>query len=238
MQAPGPEFESGPGAVQPAPGRAARGIMFSAPMVAALLAGTKTQTRRALRPQPGDGTDLQSLRNPFGQPGDLLWVRERFIAFGHWQTRWNTAKGREEWFFTDMTRAAGHAWRYEVDDPGDKPGAGGARITDSDMHAARIAGAAPAWHRRPALFMPRAASRILLEIVAVRAERLQAVSAADALAEGVVRGGDPIPAYRAVWEGINGAGSWDADPVVWMVEFRTCIPPTPGPPVPAYPPCW
>ena len=188
--------------------RPARGIMFSAPMVAALLAGTKTQTRRALRPQPAAGADVRSLRNPFGQPGELLWVRERFAAYGYWQTRHNARKGREEWFFSDMTPAAGQSWRYAADGPG------------ADAHAARIAGAAPAWHSRPALFMPRAASRILLEIVDVRAERLQAVSAADALAEGVARGGDPIRAYRAVWEGINGAGSWDAVPLVWVVEFR------------------
>lgn len=200
MRAPGPE--------------PARGIMFSASMVAALLAGTKTQTRRALRPQPAAGADLRALRNPFGQPRGLLWVRERFAAFGHWQIRHNAAKGRDEWFFTDLTRAAGYDWRYEADDHG-------AGIA---MHAARSAGAPPAWHARPALFMPRAASRILLEIVDVRTERLQAVSAADALAEGVVRGGDPVLAYRAVWEGINGADSWDADPLVWVVEFRRIIP--------------
>jgi len=185
-------------------------------MVAALLAGTKTQTRRALRPQPAEGADLSLLRNPFGQPGDLLWVRECFAAFGHWQTRHNAAKGRAEWFFTDLTRARGLAWRYEADGPG------------ADAHAARVA-AAPAWHSRPALFMPRAASRILLGIVAVRVERLQAVSVADALAEGVGRGGDPaagdpVQAYRAVWEGINGPGSWDADPLVWVVEFRRLTP--------------
>ncbi|WP_323143944.1 hypothetical protein [Massilia phyllosphaerae] len=87
--------------------------------------------------------------------------------------------------------------------------------------------------------MPRAASRILLEIVAVRVERLQAVSVADALAEGVETGGDPaagdpaaggpaagdpVRAYRAVWEGINGSGSWDANPLVWVVEFRRLTP--------------
>jgi hypothetical protein len=129
-------------------------------------------------------------------------------------------------FYRPHTRAHGLSWRYEADG------------ADADAHAGRIAGAAPAWHRRPALFMPRAASRILLEIVSVRTERLQAIGAADALAEGVARAGDPILAYRAVWEGINGAGSWDADPVVWVVAFRTCIPPTPGTPVPACPPCW
>jgi len=194
---------------------AERGILFSGPMVAALLAGTKTQTRRALRPQPAQAAQAgpgAAPRNPFGRPGDRLWVRERFFAFGHWQTRRNAKKNREEWFFTDLTRQRGLAWRYAQDDP-----------AGADPQAARIAGAAPAWHPRPALFMPRAASRILLEILAVRSERLQAIAAADALAEGVVADGDPVAAYRVVWERINGVGSWDADPVVWVVEFR-CLP--------------
>lgn len=205
---------------------AERGILFSGPMVAALLAGTKTQTRRAMRPQPGEagagaGGTAVAAPNPFGQPGDRLWVRERFVAYGGWQTRYNARKDREEWFFTDLTRQSGQAWRFG----------------DPDPHAARIAGAAPTWHPRNGLFMPRAASRILLEIVEVRSERLQAISAADAIAEGIRRAGDgyalpgtaqttpdPVRAYRAVWESINGPGSWDADPMVWVVGFRRLAP--------------
>lgn len=205
---------------------AERGILFSRAMVEALLAGRKTQTRRAIRPQPSGATAAP--RNPFGQPGDRLWVRERFAAFGHWRQRHNARKGREEWFFTDLTRERGLAWRYE-----DGP-------AFADAHASRDADAAPAWHARPALFMPRAASRILLEIVAVRAERLQAIGVDDAVAEGVVAEGvaagddpvaervaageDPVAAYRGVWEGINGAGSWAADPMVWVVVFRRLVP--------------
>jgi hypothetical protein len=192
---------------------AERGIMFSKPMVEALLAGTKTQTRRALRPQPAEGSEP---RNPFGRRGDRLWVRENFVAFGRWETRYNERKGRQEWAFIDMTRQEGLSWQYEGADP----------------LAGRIADAAPTWHPRPALFMPRAASRILLEIVEVRVERLQAVSAADAVAEGILRVGDgfalagrgvtqdAVLAYRAVWERINGPGSWDANPLVWVVGFR------------------
>jgi hypothetical protein len=171
-------------------------------MVRALLAGAKTQTRRALR-TPGDAA-----RNRFGQPGDLLWVRETFFAFGRWDTRFNAAKQREEWYFTDMTQAAGHTWRYAADE-----GQG------ADAHARRDAGAAPAWHKRPALFMPRAASRILLEIVEVRVERLQDIGVADALAEGLPPEADPVLAYRGVWEGINGPGSWEANPLVWVLAF-------------------
>jgi hypothetical protein len=74
--------------------------------------------------------------------------------------------------------------------------------------------------------MPRAASRIMLQIVGVRIERLQEISAGDALAEGIVPGtvDDPVPAYRAVWERINGAGSWEANPLVWVVEFELVTP--------------
>lgn len=97
--------------------------------------------------------------------------------------------------------------------------------------------------------MPRWASRITLEVTGVRVERLQDISEADAIAEGVERGKDfpgwyrgPLPgdspglepsgrnfkiptafhqlAYRALWESINGPGSWEANPWVWVVEFK------------------
>ncbi|WP_296943471.1 hypothetical protein [uncultured Massilia sp.] len=180
-----------------------RGILFSRPMVDALLAGTKTQTRRVVAP----GT---SSAGRFGAPGERLWVRETYAAFGRWTTRANAARGRSEWAFVDTTRAAGLDWRFDVDAP--------------DVDGRRDAAAAPAWHRRPALFMPRAASRILLEIVAVRIERLGAIGADDARAEGVGPAADPVAAYRAVWERINGPGSWDADPLVRVVTFRRLAP--------------
>jgi hypothetical protein len=93
-----------------------------------------------------------------------------------------------EWYFVDMTLASAFSYRYEAE-----------------------AGAAPAWHKRPALFMPTVASRIALEIVQVRTERLQEISVGDALAEGIGPDGldDPVQAYRGVWERINGAGSWE-----------------------------
>lgn len=177
-----------------------RGILFSRPMVDALLAGRKTQTRRAVRDRAAADPAANPAMNPFGAPGERLWVRETYAAFGHWTRRWNPAKEREEWAFADLTPATGRRWRFDHDAP--------------DVDGTRVAAAPPRWHKRPALFMPRAASRILLEIVAVRSERLLRVSAADALAEGVLPTDDPVAAYRAVWEGINGAGSWEADPLV------------------------
>jgi hypothetical protein len=183
----------------------ARGILFSAPMVHALLAGTKTQTRRAVKVQ--GGIAHADARSPYGRPGDRLWVRETFFAYGRWDKRYNEKKQRDEWRFADTTRESGRTYRYAADDP--------------DLPVQKGRSATPGWYARPALFMPRAASRILLEVVSVRVERLQAISEQDAIAEGVERGaGNPVDSYRALWERINGAGSWDANPLIWVVEFR------------------
>jgi hypothetical protein len=88
---------------------------------------------------------------------------------------------------------------------------------------------------RPSIHMPRWASRILLEIVNVRVERLSDCSNEDARAEGVmplyanrcVEAGhayNAIPLFRNLWESINGSGSWDANPWVWVIEFRRIEP--------------
>ena len=222
-----------------------RPILFSAPMVRAILAGTKTQTRRVLAPRclgfidcccggaaaqwvaDGDrwhcGTcgggarltprDVEYVRCPYGQPGDRLWVRETF------------AEGIHQ--MADVNH-----WVYAADRFGEQQ-----RLGDR-------------W--KPSIHMPRAASRITLEITGVRVERLQAISEADAIAEGARHFPDlPIgpltPTTRfstpARWsmespastdqclvtaryafgnliDKINGAGTWDSNPLVWVVEFR------------------
>jgi hypothetical protein len=228
-----------------------RGILFSAPMVRALLDGSKTQTRRVCKPAEaaalsrvvacgdghfGDEEGAVRFASPYGRPGDRLWVRETFVAYGRWKTRYNARKQRDEWYFVDMTVECDRAYRYAADNP--------------EVPQAKGRSAVPGWHARPALFMPRAVSRILLEIVSVRVERLQDIGEADALAEGIrslrtkewdrehfpawrkhfddacARGEKPpvgpLPSEssRALWEGINGAGSWDTNPWVWVVEFK------------------
>ncbi|MCC2632133.1 MAG: hypothetical protein K0S48_19 [Ramlibacter sp.] len=227
-----------------------RPILFQGAMVRALLAGTKTQTRRAVKPQPwasccieegmegeppfvysalggdGPGHDVHETRSPcrcpYGAPGDRLWVRETFYAFGRWETRFSTKKGRDEWHFVDMTQELNLAYRHAAD-------------SDEVPHmlGRKLAGAAPTWWKRPAIHMPRAASRITLEIASVRAERLQEISEADAMAEGIGWNDyedengermDPRDAYRCLWEQINGAGSWESNPWVWVVEFRRVTP--------------
>lgn len=204
-----------------------RPILFSGPMVRALLDGSKTQTRRVVSQRHLPQIDLSrgavvanwSKPMPYGQPGDRLWVRETFYAFGRWETRYSAKKGRDEWHFIDMTAECGNWYFYDA-------------TSQPDAEKFRRSSITPMWWKRPAIFMPRWASRITLEITGVRVERLHEISAADAMAEGMesyalngkpsVTGKLNLPSeyYRYLWETINGAGSWDANPWVWVVEFR------------------
>jgi hypothetical protein len=81
---------------------------------------------------------------------------------------------------------------------------------------------------RPSIFMPRWASRSLLEVTDVRVERLQSISEEDARAEGISKNQCPdwhaVMDYQVLWESINGPGSWAANPWVWVVEFRRVQP--------------
>lgn len=191
-------------------------ILFSDPMVRAILDGTKMQTRRVAKPvkhpdlgnlyEPGalvlerEPQHVIDRSCPYGQPGDRLWVREAFAhvlddKFGPVPDSivYRADEGNSDW---------PHGWR-------------------------------------PSIHMPRLASRILLEITGVRVERLQEISEADAIAEGIIDGGKywygnpgkpahkiagPVNAYRDLWESINGPGAWAANPWVWVIEFKRVTP--------------
>lgn len=212
-----------------------RPILFSAPMVRAILAGTKTQTRRVVKPQPtgfigGPGVTMpdgspsplipmndtvapfgRQIGCPYGQPGDQLWVREA----------WST----HACFDNLPPRDCPKSIHYTADGP-IQTGKG-----------------------RPSIHMPRWASRISLVITGVRVERLGEISAADAKAEGIegqtetgpwrnyMRDGYWFPegkntapqlSFASLWHAINGPESWAANPWVWVVEF-THTKPTEGP---------
>lgn len=217
-----------------------RPILFSGPMVRAIREGRKTQTRRVVKPQPThfnpvgvprrvvpQGGPSKVISCPYGQPGDRLAVRETFYAWGRWETRFSQKKGSDEWHFVDMTLECGKAYAYAED--------GAPHDFKKGNHRSSVT---PAWWKRPAIFMPRWACRILLEIVSERVERLCDCSEDDAKAEGawgpdstIVEkvaqhfGCDalsvhPSLAFRMLWESINGAGSWEANPWVWCVEFK------------------
>lgn len=201
-----------------------RHILFTAPMVRAVLDDTKTQTRR-IASKPVRHPDLGNLYAPgalvlerepqhvieracpYGQPGDRLWVRERFAAY---------------WMYDDLPPSLA---RSESED---------LRLTDNrwyfadGVRAYSQRGLDSAGHRgkwRPGIHMPRWASRILLEVTSVRVERLQDISRGDAMAEGcpfpnMANATSPRDWYAALWEQINGGGSWDANPWVWVIGFR------------------
>jgi len=202
-----------------------RKIAFNGAMVRAILAGQKTQTRRVMKNPPTPSTHfpwlgVKSLRGthsfvypnalpeilaecPYGQPGDRLWVREA-------------------WRLPSIFSAPSCCTYAH----------------DLTLHAADGRNN-PATTWQNIMLMPRWASRILLEITDVRIERLQSISEADALAEGVKHceaeldtGGywyAPEELYSMLWTKIYGWGErgWNANPWVWVVEFKRVEPATP-----------
>jgi len=205
---------------EPAAERAAveRPILFSAPMVRTILERRKTQTRRLIRPErlpllciDGDGQDRQEALKlcPYGLPGDGLWVRETHWRFGRWVKNGSSARGTQKWKFKPMKD---DAVAFMLNGPNAKRGAIG-------------------WHKRPSIFLPRWASRIMLEILDIRVQRLQEISEADAQAEGCSMGYDGPYSFHqgfnyrggfmALWDSINGKrAAWATNPWVWAVTFK------------------
>ncbi|HCB9327694.1 TPA: morphogenetic protein [Klebsiella variicola] len=201
-----------------------RGMIFNAEMVRAILDGRKTQTRRIMTVQPessefglryiaesslakevgmyfwsqSDACGMKARSKPFacpyGKPGDRIWVRETWARYNIDQNS--------------------HDIAYRATTPADWPEEG---------------------HWRPSIHMPRWASRILLEITGVRVERLNAISQEDAQAEGMEltgwrptysdpdSGGEvmtPYDNFAELWSSIYGAENWQANPWVWVIEFK------------------
>lgn len=215
-----------------------RPILMSAPMIHALLQGRKMQTRRVVKPQPPFGYDRHcwfdmpvmgwtnegepalnwhKVKCPYGSVGDLLWVRETFVT--------GRLTGLEE----HNRHIDQEIYIYRADCSDETP---------------------PAIKWKPSIFMPRSASRLTLELTEVRVERLQEITENDAQAEGIVKqnvivgahcaGGRHTEvtqnrylhdgsekdfeaagdAYEHLWESINGSGSWDNNPYVWVLSFQ------------------
>lgn len=223
-----------------------RPILFSGPMVRALLDGRKTQTRRIVKPQPPAHLHLQPMfgwnahdQKAVGTPG--LWrvagpdypdcaSDDRRCPYG---VPGDTLWVRESWAlherFTDVGRVvyaatANRSWTEAHQDfPIGLIGDRKARPFQEGF--------------KPSIHMPRWASRLTLTVTDVRAERLQDCSERDAIAEGLqvkgqgfmpsYRGADNLPwrpefprdAYADLWDKINGKGSWAANPWVWAVSF-------------------
>ena len=197
-------------------------IIFDGERVRAILLGLKTQPRRLVKPQPLNGDYLAHHRLagwqlcdsvgrvvrhvgcPFGEPGELLWVRESF-----WQAVQATQMpcGEYESYW---------AGAIEYDEQRAKPG-----WHNNDQYG-------KGWMaKRPSIHMPRRASRLTLRVTGVRVERLQEISDTDAIAEGcgIDLDESPIeesarPHFSNRWDRINGKRApWDTNPWVWVVEF-------------------
>lgn len=201
-----------------------RPILFSAPMVRAILAGTKTQTRRVVKFNIAGNAALGRkswhiddpnavLACPYGQPGDQLWVRE---TFAEWIDR-ELFTGRP---LSVIAYRAGRQWRRRPEGtPPSLPIDQWELFWDDDYKPQNLP-----W--RPSIFMPRARSRITLEVTEVRVQRLQDITAKDAWAEGIAHSPDvnPVHEFQDLWGSINGASSWDANPWVWVVSFQQVQP--------------
>lgn len=226
-------------------------ILFSTPMVQALLAGRKTQTRRIVKPAPQgrmykeheketwSDTDWgHTYKCTYGKPGDIIYVRETW--------------------FPAAINGNKVLIGYNVEDPQQT-----IEITTDKVDSY--------WKQLdkgrhiPSIHMPKEAARIWLEVTEVRVERLQDISEEDAKAEGIernctydgnhsicstctnqcrsegewlhyMRDLDDFPAYSAkesfqsLWQSINGPDSWNANPWVWVVSFKVLS--TTGKPTP------
>lgn len=212
------------------PGAKERPILFSGPMVRAILEGRKTQTRRVLKAHGlslnplshdyatrgemtssgaavfyGDRGWSRDVTCPYGQAGDRLWVRETWCPRGN--GRLEIERLQRPFFAADPNSGKPKGWRW-----------------------------------RPSIHMPRWASRIALEVTEIRVQRLQEISEEDAKSEGIERSNDerwpwrnydpldgapfvrPTTSFMSLWNSINGAQPgclWMDNPWVWAISFRS-----------------
>lgn len=192
-----------------------RPILFQTDMVKAILGNRKTQTRRKCRHQHWSHSELTDVNKngitqkihryvscPYGQPGDLLWVRESF--------------------YEPMFENLNGKYYYKAD------------LVDQGWH----------FKWKPSIHMPKSAARLWQMVEDIRVERLQDISEKNAIAEGIKNEvlpivneriyyfypcndlrddtylNSPITSFYSLWKSINGQASWDANPWVWVVQYR------------------
>ncbi|EIX9112734.1 hypothetical protein [Klebsiella pneumoniae] len=229
-----------------------RGMIFNGEMVRAILDGRKTQTRRIMAPQPADDIERCIFPNPeaigwkssrrhkhgsttahfchYGKPGDRIWVRETWGVVSHafsddgLMIDW--VPDRPATAIHEIPFGNGYYSGYAI------------YAADGDFTWGDDDGyedGRSCW--KPSIHMPRAVSRILLEITDVRVERLNAISEEDARAEGIIDGGclncgepepcgcanpepDATDAFAYLWQSIYGQENWNANPWVWVISFE------------------
>lgn len=212
--------------------RSEKPILFSAPMVQAILAGRKTQTRRILKPIPrlsesvdncakylNEYSDFKDRYCPYGKPGDLLWVRETH------------APTSPEYLHKESKLPCIYKASIE------KKYSAETKKIMNDM----------GWKWKPSIHMKKEYARIWLEVEEIKVNRLQDISSEDAVAEGILplamsamqladseqlyfdytqpkqlfnEGLPPFWSFNSLWCSINGGDSWETNPWVWKVKFK------------------
>lgn len=206
-------------------------IPFNTEMVAAINEGRKTQTRRVVKPQPTNFVDdashylwpvpcvknknglKESITCPYGQPGDVLWVREEHLITFSEDRKWITVEFKDgtviKLYYKDLSLSLLRKLRR--------------RRTIGRWQSAR--------------FLPKELCRIFLLVKSVKVERLKAITEPDAIAEGVQKEhlefnpwmnylnsiyqlGSAQESFESLWKSIYCSESWDANPWVWVVEFE------------------
>lgn len=183
-------------------------ILFSTPMVQAILEGRKTMTRRIVKPNPRISSDPSKVGEiikdlnlltacDYGYYGYILWVKETY--------------SKEATIFNDSKSQI----IYKADD----------HVAESEIK----------W--KPSIFMPKSACRIFLQITDLRVERLDSITEEDAISEGVIKLSDNYykdyaerasgfhyagQSFRSLWKKINGDESWNFNPWVWVISFERC----------------
>jgi len=180
-----------------------KGILFKQPMIKAIINGSKTQTRRVIKPQPASDETMSSgfslLFHPRYRVGEVVYIKEA----------WATYRANDDWTIPQIPKTA--TVFYKLDDPD---------------------GFSPIGKWRSPLFMPAWAARYFIKITDVRTERLEEITEDDAQSEGVTRPPNYslTPHYqqwfRVLWDTINkqkGYG-WDDNPWVWVYCFELASP--------------
>lgn len=201
-----------------------RPILFSGAMVRAILEGIKTQTRRIVKPVLGPRADWTPWEGVGWKPNGLMAdiPSEAFSKM----------------LYCPYGEVGDYLWVKETFQTGEfacnEPRGFVYRATELDWETCE------GWKWKPSIFMPRAASRISLEITGMQIERLQDITGEDCVAEGIplenhkcgcercattselctATQSDLVMAYQELWDSINGKGSWAKNPYVWVLEFR------------------
>lgn len=184
-------------------------ILFSTEMVKAILSGSKVQTRRVVKEEHAPvkiSKDNQYampldrlLSCPYGQVGDVLWVRENYLKPPKVITSKMLKDGADTWPSFD----------YQAD----------CELGDVEQYKEW------GWKMKPSIHMPKSACRLFLEIKEIRVERLQDISRGDCMDEGcpfpnIAKQTNPKEWFENLWKKINGEESWSSNPWVWVIEFE------------------